>query len=91
MSTSLSTSLSLAEAASLAVSAAGVVTGLFTFATTRRLDTSLGVALDLFTAAGLLRLSAVGTWSSVATAATILVIRKLVGAAFTPVPRPRAE
>jgi hypothetical protein len=67
---------------SLAVSAAGVVTGLVTLVTMRRFGLALAAAVELWTAAGLLRLSADGAWGAVATAATIIVIRRIVGSAI---------
>jgi hypothetical protein len=75
--------MSVTEAASLAVSATGVVAGLVTFARARRIGVALAVSVELWTAAGLLRLSADGTWRAVATAGAIILVRKLVGAAVT--------
>lgn len=74
--------MTLVEGASLVVSAAGVVVGVLSFVTFRRFSVALAAALELLTAAGLLRLSADGTWRAVATAGAIVVTRRLVGAAL---------
>lgn len=62
----------------LAISAAGVVAGLVALVTMRRFGLALAAALELWTAAGLLRLTADATWKPLAAAAAIIVIRKLV-------------
>lgn len=69
--------------ASLLASGFGVVAGLFVFASCGRLRPALAASLELFMAAGLLRLSADATWSSLATAAAILVIRNTVAPTLT--------
>jgi hypothetical protein len=71
--------MTLIEVAALAASAGGIMAGIGALAVTRRLGLALSVALELLTAAGLLRLSAEGTWKAVASAATVIIIRKLVG------------
>jgi hypothetical protein len=60
------------------VTAAAVIIGALVFTVTRRLTTALPVFLDLLLAAGLMRLSAGSSWAALATAATVVVIRKLV-------------
>ena len=47
-------------------------------ASTGRLMVAIPVLLDMLLAAGLLRLGADAPWSSIATAATIVVLRKVV-------------
>lgn len=66
------------ETAALAVSAAGVIAGVVTFVGMRRISSALAATLELWTAAGLLRLTADATWKAVAIAATLVLIRKLV-------------
>jgi len=65
-------------AASLVVSAFGLVAGTAAFISVRHIRLALGVALELWMAAGLLRLSAEGTWSALCAAGSILAIRKVV-------------
>ena len=57
----------------LALVAAGVV-----LARTRRVDQALPVLLELLLAAGLLRLTSDAGWRAIATAAVIVVLRKVV-------------
>ncbi len=45
-----------------------------------RTAVALGVLLDLLLAAGLLRLAAEPTWASLATAAAVVLLRRLIGA-----------
>jgi hypothetical protein len=71
-------------AAALAVSA-------LTLLSTRRIATALPVLLDLLLAAGLLRLSATGTWQAIASAAAIVLIRKLATLGITAARRALAE
>ena len=73
--------MTLVDTASLLVTAAALVAGAFTTAATRRAAVGLAVALELGAAAGLLRLSADGSWRAVATAGAILALRMLVGSA----------
>ena len=65
-------------AASLVVSAFGVVAGLVVFGAKREPKLAVGVALELWTAAGLLRLTAEGTWRTLTAAGAIIAVRKLV-------------
>jgi len=62
-----------------------------TLLSTRRITTALPVLLDLLLAAGLLRLSATGTWQAIASAAAIVVIRKLATTGISAAQRARAE
>ena len=68
----------LAAQVSLGLGAAALVVGLLVLLDTRRLSVALPVFLDLLLAAGLLRLSADGTWGALATAAALVAVRKLV-------------
>ncbi|MEX5719868.1 hypothetical protein [Geodermatophilus maliterrae] len=64
----------------LVVSALALVAGAVTLAATRRPALALGVLLDLLLAAGLLRLAAEPTWTSLATTAAVVLLRRLIGA-----------
>lgn len=68
----------LIAAAAWIVAGLGVVLAAAVVAATRRLAIALSVLLDMLMAAGLLRLSADAAWSSLATAAAIVVLRKVV-------------
>jgi hypothetical protein len=70
-------------AAALAVSA-------LTLLSTRRIATALPVLLDLLLAAGLLRLSATASWQAIASAAAIVLIRKLATLGITAARKARA-
>lgn len=70
--------MSVLDGAALLLSAFGVLAGFSVFASTRRLGLSLGVALELWTAAGLLRLSADVPWTTITAAGAILLVRKVV-------------
>jgi hypothetical protein len=63
----------------LGVGALALVAGAVTLAATRRPALALGVLLDLLLAAGLLRLAAEPTWTSLATAAAVVLLRRLIG------------
>lgn len=67
----------LAQAAIL-VAGAGLVTFVVVLAATRSLVTSLAAALELFLAAGLLRLAGEPDLRALGVAATVLVLRRLV-------------
>lgn len=60
------------------VVAGALLIGALALARTKRTSTALGVVLDLFLVVGLLRLSATASWQAILTAASIVVIRKLV-------------
>ncbi len=62
------------------VTALALVAGAVALAATRRPALALGVLLDLLLAAGLLRLAAEPTWASLATAAAVVLLRRLIGA-----------
>jgi hypothetical protein len=64
----------------LGVSGLALVAGALALVSTRRPALALGVLLDLLLAAGLLRLAAEPTWTSIATAAAVVALRRLIGA-----------
>ena len=63
----------------LLVTAAALAAGLVVLGATRRPAAALPVLLDLLVAAGLLRLVGEPSWQALATAAAILVLRRLIG------------
>lgn len=78
--------------------AAGILLMAAAVLVTRRITVGLPILLDLLLAAGLVRLSATSSWSAIASAALIVVIRKLamfgIDAAVharTSAPAPRAR
>jgi hypothetical protein len=73
------------------VVAAGLALSALTLLSTRRMTTALPVLLDLLLAAGLLRLSATASWQAIASAAAIVLIRKLATLGITAARRARAE
>ncbi len=68
--------------ASLACVAAGLVSGALAFAVARDVRVALHIALDLWLAAGLLRLALPSAWTQLLGAATIVAVRQLVGLAL---------
>lgn len=75
--------------AALCCVAAGLVAGVLTGAAARDGQTGLGVALDFWLAGGLLNLGVEPGWQPLAVAASILVIRRLLGVSLRrPVVRP---
>jgi hypothetical protein len=63
----------------LLVTTAALVAGVVALVATRRPAAALPVFLDLLVAAGLLRLVGQPSWQALATAAVILVLRRLIG------------
>ena len=61
------------------LSGAALLAGVLTLVTTRKPALALSVFLDLLTAAGLLRLVGDPSWRAIATAATIVGLRHLIG------------
>lgn len=70
--------MSLLDALSLLVSIAGVLAALLGAATTRQPRASLPMMLDLWVAAGLLRLAGAPDWNRLLAAALLILVRKLV-------------
>lgn len=83
----------LLTGAALAMAAAGLVAAAVTAAAARRPLLGVKVLLDFLLAAGLLRLTGDPAWTTVATAAAVVAVRRLVGlglragAGGTPAPR----
>ena len=63
----------------LLVTALALISGLVALLATRRPAAALPVFLDLLVAAGLLRLVGEPGWPALATAATIVLLRRLIG------------
>ncbi|WP_422756193.1 hypothetical protein [Micromonospora sp. WMMD708] len=68
------------------VSALALGVGAVALLTTRSWRTALRVLLDLLVAAGLLRLAGGRSWSALATAAAVVLLRHLLGAGLTAPP-----
>lgn len=62
----------------LLLSFGGVIVGVLAAAAARRIRAGVAPMLELWTAAGLVRLSADTTWTTIATAAIIVFVRQLV-------------
>jgi len=73
------------------VVAAGLALSALTLLSTGRIGVALPVLLDLLLAAGLLRLSATASWQAIASAAAIVLIRKLATLGITAARRARAR
>lgn len=71
--------MTLIEIASFALIAAGIGIAVLVVATTRNLPSAFAAALELWTAAGLLRLSTEASWASIAVAGALVTTRKVVG------------
>ena len=69
---------------------AGLVLAGFALLTTRRLATALPILLDFLLAAGLVRLGATASWQAIASAAAIVLIRKLASLGIAAARRARA-
>lgn len=67
----------LIHGAALVVVAVGLFTAALALAVTRKVPLAIALLLDFLTAAGLLRLAGTPTWSRLATAALIILIRQL--------------
>lgn len=78
--------MTLTEQAAYAVTAAGVLAGA-AGAISGRWREALPLTLDLWTAAGLLRLTADRSWSAVATAAALVLVRRVVARPLLRPPR----
>lgn len=62
----------------LVCTAGGVIAGLVALATTGKIVVALRLALELWTAAGLIRLAGPRSWQLLASAAAIVAIRQLI-------------
>jgi uncharacterized membrane protein len=69
----------VAVALSLAITGSALVAAVIALLTTGQPRTALGVLLDLLLAAGLVRLSADPDWEVIAVAATVVVLRRVLG------------
>lgn len=72
----------LVQYAALCCVAAGLISGALALLRTGDAGVALRVALDLWLAAGLLRLAAMAGWEQVLSAAAIVAVRHLVGRAL---------
>lgn len=74
------------ETASWLLGGAAVVLACAALVATRELRPALALGLDFLLAAGLLRLASADTWTAIASAAVIVVVRRLVtwSLSFTP-------
>ncbi len=70
--------MTLAERAALALTAAGALAALVGSAATGRPRAALPMALELWTAAGLMKLTADRSWSAVALAAALVAVRRVL-------------
>ncbi|MFG3497676.1 hypothetical protein [Streptomyces sp. NPDC047928] len=83
------------HAGAVAATLAGLLSAASAYAAIRRVRVALGVFLDFLTAAGLLRLADEPSWGSIAAAAAVIAIRKVIAGGFGrsalrgPVPPPR--
>ncbi|HET7684058.1 MAG TPA: hypothetical protein VFK34_10380 [Marmoricola sp.] len=84
-----STASTVAAPLAQAVGMAAVVLGVAVFLATRHVRSALGVLLDLLLAAGLLRLGTDQSWSAIASAAALVVVRKLAMSGVTTASRSR--
>ncbi|MEJ1213062.1 hypothetical protein [Streptomyces sp. CCNWLW237] len=57
----------------------GLLSASLTYTVTRQVSVSLGVLLDFLSAAGLIRLADDPSWGSIAAAAAVIAVRKLIG------------
>ncbi|GAA2499716.1 hypothetical protein [Streptomyces gobitricini] len=64
--------------AALLTTAAGLLSACVAYLSTKQVRVSLGLLLDFLTAAGLIRLADEPSWGSIAAAAAVIGIRRLV-------------
>jgi len=79
------------DGAALLVTAGALLAAAIVLVRTADVPTSLGVLLDLLTAAGLLRLATEPTPTRLASAAGIIALRKLATFGFNAAGRPRTR
>ena len=83
---------SIIHAAALLLTAGGLTAGAWVLAQTRQISLSLTLLMDFFTAAGILRLVGLPTWSGLATVALTITVRQLAGRGLRALnPNPRAQ
>ncbi|MEV6961686.1 hypothetical protein AB0M97_21290 [Streptomyces sp. NPDC051207] len=77
--------------AAVLTTAAGLLSACVAYVSTRQARVSMGVLLDFLTAAGLIRLADEPSWESIAAAAAVITIRKLIATRLGrhPVDRPQ--
>jgi hypothetical protein len=75
--------MQLIEAASWCFGVAAIVLGVAALAVFRQPLPALRVTLELFIAAGLLRLSVDNSWAAIASAALVIAIRRLLTRSLT--------
>jgi hypothetical protein len=68
----------LVDAAALTLTAAGLAAAAVAVGLTRDWRAAMGMALELWLAAGLLRLSRPGEWRALVVAAVVVAVRQLV-------------
>ncbi len=68
----------IVNAAALAIVSASIVIALVAFLRTHQLRQAMSFMLDLWVAAGLLRLSQDASWTAIAGAVALIAVRKLV-------------
>jgi uncharacterized membrane protein len=73
---------SLADLLALSLTAAGVFVFIFGIMFIKKVNDIIPLSLDFWLAAGLLRLSGSPDWRTLASAASIIIVRKLVTVAF---------
>jgi len=69
--------MSLAEQLAMLCTVAGLIAGGLALATVHSVRVAVRVALELWTAAALLRLAEATTWPALATAAAVIAVRQL--------------
>ncbi|MFJ8665475.1 hypothetical protein [Streptomyces sp. NPDC093600] len=71
------------QTAAVLITAAGLVSAAAAYRLTRTARQALAVLLDFLTAAGLIRLAGEPSWNSILLAASIIALRKLLGAGLS--------
>jgi uncharacterized membrane protein len=68
----------IADFLALSLTSAGVLVFIFAILINKRFNYTLPLSLDFWLAAGLIRLSGSPDWTTVVSAASIIIVRKLV-------------
>ncbi|MFH9656899.1 hypothetical protein ACH4NF_01045 [Streptomyces sp. NPDC017248] len=79
------------ESAAVLTAGLGLVAAATAWRLAGALRQGLAVLLDFLTAAGLLRLAGTPSWDTIALAATVITLRKLLSASLTPSAPPRTR